>query len=169
MNLENRIWNLLCNSKYKEYCINAKVEQFQHLDRNINIFIAITSSGSIAAWTVWNEYSFIWGLIIAASQVVNILKPYFPFHKFIKEFNSKLVRIEYLNIEIDKLWFETKNKKIDLNEFEEKYFNLKKQLVDIENFGDEIIFKIGKKIDDKANQRMKIFLKNNYNTEIKIE
>jgi len=169
MDLENRIWSLLCNSKYKEYCINAKIEQFQHNERNINIFIAITSSGSIAAWTIWNQYSFIWGLIIALSQVINVIKPYFPFHKFIKEFNSKLTRIEYFNIEIEKLWFDTSNARIELNDIERKYFELKKQLVDIESFGDDTIFKIGKNTDNKANARMKTFLKNNYNADTKID
>ncbi|WP_159286922.1 hypothetical protein [Tenacibaculum maritimum] len=79
------------------------------------------------------------------------------------------MRIEYLNIEIEKLWLETENKRIDLIESEDKYFDLKKQLVDIETFGDETVFKIGKKTDKKANSRMKIFLKNNYNVEINLD
>ena len=42
---------------------------------------AIASSGSIAAWALWKEYAFVWGAIIAASQVVDALKDVFPFTK----------------------------------------------------------------------------------------
>jgi len=42
---------------------------------------AIASSGSIAAWALWKEYAFVWGAIIAVSQVVDALKEVFPFTK----------------------------------------------------------------------------------------
>ncbi len=45
---------------------------------------AIASSGSIAAWALWKEYAFVWGTIIAASQVVDALKDVFPSRKNIR-------------------------------------------------------------------------------------
>jgi hypothetical protein len=42
---------------------------------------AIASSGSIAAWVIWRQYAFIWGSIIALSQVTDALKDVFPFYK----------------------------------------------------------------------------------------
>src|SRR5579863_5193706 len=42
---------------------------------------AVASSGSIAAWALWKEYAFVWGAIIAVSQVVDALKDVFPFTK----------------------------------------------------------------------------------------
>ena len=42
---------------------------------------AIASCGSIAAWAIWKEYSFLWGLIIALSQVADALRDVFPFAK----------------------------------------------------------------------------------------
>jgi hypothetical protein len=42
---------------------------------------AIASCGGIAAWVVWKEYAFVWGAIIAASQVADALKDVFPFAK----------------------------------------------------------------------------------------
>lgn len=35
---------------------------------------AIASSGGIAAWAIWKEYAFLWGTIIAASQLADALK-----------------------------------------------------------------------------------------------
>jgi hypothetical protein len=42
---------------------------------------AIASSGSIAAWAIWRDHAFVWGMIIALSQVADALKDVFPFAK----------------------------------------------------------------------------------------
>src|ERR1700680_760696 len=42
---------------------------------------AIASSGGIAGWAIWHEYGFVWGIIIATTQVVDALKDVFPFTK----------------------------------------------------------------------------------------
>jgi hypothetical protein len=42
---------------------------------------AIASSTGIAAWVFWKEYAFLWGAIIATSQVADALKDVFPFAK----------------------------------------------------------------------------------------
>src|SRR5258708_18987847 len=42
---------------------------------------AIASSGIIAAWALWKEYAFVWGAIIAASQVADALTAWVPFTK----------------------------------------------------------------------------------------
>jgi hypothetical protein len=42
---------------------------------------AVASSTSIAAWALWREYAFVWGVIIAASQVADALREVFPFTK----------------------------------------------------------------------------------------
>jgi hypothetical protein len=54
---------------------------------------AIASSGSIAAWALWKDYAFVWGAIIAASQVLDALKDVFPFtkkHKAARHIQSHL-------------------------------------------------------------------------------
>jgi len=40
---------------------------------------AIASCAGIGAWVIWKEYAFVWGAIIAASQVADALKDVFPF------------------------------------------------------------------------------------------
>lgn len=169
MEIRDKIWSLINDSKYKEYCIGFKVEQFQHRDRNINLFLALTSSGSIAGWAVWDKYYFLWAIIIAASQIINVIKPYFPFHKYIKDLNSKLIKIENINLDFEQLWFSLQTDKISEDKAEKQYFALKKQLVEIQRFRDDTIFKVGDKTENKANLRMITFLKNTYNVELKIE
>ena len=47
----------------------------------LGVLRAVASSGGIAAWALWKEYAFVWGAIIAASQVTDALKDVFPFTK----------------------------------------------------------------------------------------
>src|SRR5258706_183583 len=102
--IRQQVWSGLCNLKFKGYVLSFLVERFQKWDRSINIFLAVASSTSIAAWAVWKVEPMIWAGIIAFSQLVTVTKPYFPYYKYVKELNSKLLRIENLNLEFEKLW-----------------------------------------------------------------
>lgn len=166
--MRKQIWAELCNLRYKGYCLKFLITKFQKWDRNINIFLAIASSGSIAAWTIWNTTPIIWGTIIAVSQVITVIKPYFPYFKYVKEINSKSLKIEVLNIEFERLWYKIQNDKIKDEEASELYFSYQKEIAEILNFNDDTLFRIDGKIKLKANAKMKIYLKNNYGIKINI-
>lgn len=166
--MRNQIWAELCNIRYKGYCLNFLMGKFQKLDRNINIFLAIASSGSIAAWAVWDSSPLIWGTIIALSQVITVIKPYFPYYKYVKELNTKQLKIEVLNIEFERLWYKIQNKLITTEQSADTYFEYKKEITQILNFNDDIIFDIDSKIQNKSNLKMKNYLKNNYGIDINI-
>lgn len=166
--MRKQIWATLCDTKFKGYCLTSLVDKFQRWDRNTNIFLAIASSGSIAAWAIWQVHPMIWGLIIAVSQVLTVLKPYFPYFKYVKELNSKSFSVELLNIDIEQLWYKVQNGKISEDDAIKVYFNFRKRATGIFNFEDDTMFNVNKKIKKKANDRMKVFLKNNYNTLIEV-
>ncbi|PKV50795.1 hypothetical protein ATE84_2862 [Aquimarina sp. MAR_2010_214] len=166
--MREQIWATLNDLKFKGYCLELVVEKFQKWDRNVNIFLAITSSGSIGAWAVWQKYPMIWAGIIVISQVLTVIKPFFPYFKYVKELSAKRFRIENLNIEVEQLWYKLQNGKIGEDEAAEDYFEMKKQIAETFNFNDDTIFNVKTEIVDKANNRMKVFLKNNYNIEIDI-
>jgi len=64
---------------------NAYIRRYRdYLGRwvtSLGVIRAIASSGGIAAWALWKQYAFVWGAIIAASQVTDALKDVFPFTK----------------------------------------------------------------------------------------
>ncbi len=70
----------------------------------LNMILAITSCSSIAAWAIWQQYSIVWAIIIAAGQVITAIKPYLPFRKRFKAFFKILP-------EIYELFFETEKKR----------------------------------------------------------
>jgi hypothetical protein len=63
---------------------------------------AIASTGGIAAWAIWKDYAFLWGTIIAASQVADALKDVFPFTKTHKALSEHSITLE--GIFIDAQW-----------------------------------------------------------------
>jgi hypothetical protein len=65
---------------------------------------AIASSGSIAAWAIWKEYAFLWGMIIAASQVADALKDVFPFTKTHKAASEHTITLGSLLIDAQLEW-----------------------------------------------------------------
>ena len=79
------------------FYLDIYAEDSYKWDRRINIYGAIASSSSIAAWTIWRSWSFIWAAIIAISQVLTAIKQYLPFGR----------RLKYLQPfieDLNKLW-----------------------------------------------------------------
>jgi hypothetical protein len=163
-----KIWATLVDLRFKGYCLMYLVNRFQRWERNINIFLAIASSTSIAAWAIWGDLKIVWGIIIALSQVLTVVKPYFPYFKYVKELNSKCLKIETLNIEFERLWHKMQTKQLSDQQAEDSYFDLKKAISETLNFGDDTIFDVSEKMEKKANEKMKIWLKNHYDISIKI-
>ncbi|MGA9072144.1 MAG: hypothetical protein WB424_17910 [Terracidiphilus sp.] len=65
---------------------------------------AIASCGSIAAWVIWKEYAFVWGAIIAASQLADALKDVFPFAKKHKAACEHALTLANLFIDVQLEW-----------------------------------------------------------------
>jgi hypothetical protein len=65
---------------------------------------AIASSASIGAWAVWRQYAFVWGLIIAVSQVLDALRDVFPFAKEHKAASELSIVLDSLFIDAQLEW-----------------------------------------------------------------
>jgi hypothetical protein len=60
---------------------------------------AIASSGSIGGWVIWRDLAFVWGAIIAVSQVSDALKDAIPYTARNKAATALLMDIDALFIE----------------------------------------------------------------------
>ncbi|MDX2002800.1 MAG: hypothetical protein SFW35_10235 [Chitinophagales bacterium] len=163
--MRDQVWRIMINLRFKTYCLGLLVSKFQKNERNISIFLAVASSTSIAAWAVWDVTPKLWAGIIAMSQIITVIKPYFPFSKYIKELNAKCLKAELLMLEFENLWHKTESKKNTEDETSEVFFKLRKEMTDVFSFGDDIIFEIGTSIEERANAKTKSYLFNNYGIE----
>jgi hypothetical protein len=160
------IWKTLCDLRFRGYYIALLIEKYQKRERILNIILAIASSGSIAAWAVWQKFPFVWGSIIALSQVITVIKPYLPYAKYVKELNPKCTKLDYLNLEFEMLFYKIQNDKIDEDAVEHSYRKLSDEILKVLNFSDELIITTDKSLENMANIKMKYFLRTQYNINI---
>jgi len=159
MQIVDNIWATYCNMKYKGYLLELLVEKYQRLDRNVNIFLALASSGSIAAWAVWKTNPLIWSAIIATSQVITTIKPYFPYNRITKELNSRSLKLNLLNNEYARLWNKVQRGKLTEDALEQYYFDYNNSFTEILNLPEDLVFGISNEIKQKAEAQTKSFLK----------
>jgi hypothetical protein len=74
-------WNQMVELKVATSYIRRYRDHLGRWVTGVGMLRAIASSGSIAAWALWKEHAFVWGAIIAVSQVADALKDVFPFTK----------------------------------------------------------------------------------------
>jgi hypothetical protein len=72
--------------------------------RTVEIVKAVASSGAIAGWFASDSYKLLWGCIIAAAQLLDVLKDVFPFAKLHKQAASITVALELLLIDAEDEW-----------------------------------------------------------------
>lgn len=157
--IREKIWYFLLDAKTNEKYSSLIVKKYQILDLWTNVFLAFTTSSSIAAWTIWDKYTSVWILIIGISQVVVITKPYFLFPKYINVFGEKCVHWQNLSVQLEKLWHELENEYIDEKQASLSFFDFRERSLVFDNTPEDIIFFDHKKQLKKAEKECEIYIK----------
>ena len=135
----------MIDSKFQSLYLDYQVSKYQKHDRRLNIFLALVSSSSIGAWAIWNEYQIIWALIIAIANIVNVVKPYFPFSKYIKELNEVALSMQNLHLDYERLWYKFDNDQVKELDATEMFFDLKtKGITNLRLKDDTLVFEDNK-------------------------
>lgn len=93
---------------------------------------AIASSGSIAGWVVWKEYAFVWGAVIAASQLADAINHVVPYTARQKASNALLMDLDALFIETLFEWESVFSAKLTNEEITERRRKLMQLRHDLE-------------------------------------
>lgn len=139
---------------------------YQERERWTSIMIALASSGSIATWAIWSKYPLLWGGIIAISQVVAFVKPYFPYNKYLSEVQKKKNIALKVNLDFERLWYKMQYDKISEEESVNEFFHIKELMNKAYNFKEDINAQRNQSIIDEATNKTETFFKiNHYNYE----
>lgn len=163
--MRDKIWNYMLDSKFQSLYLDYQVSKYQKYDRNINVFLAIASSASIGAWAIWQDLQIIWATIIAASNVINIIKPYFPYSKYITELNEKGLSMLNLHLEYERLWYKFENEQITEQLATDAFFDLKSKGITTLRLNDDTLVFENEGIYKKSEDKLKVYVKSNYNIE----
>lgn len=104
--MRDKYWAMYTELKHKEryywhYQIHVK-----RLNAAISAFCIIVSASSIAGWGIWSQIPLLWGVILAIAQIIQAVKPLFPFNQQISSLNFLLPTLTKCMIEIDREWDE---------------------------------------------------------------
>lgn len=130
--MQERYWKKLTDKRYRLIYINEYYDQSVWLQRMINIFLAITSSGAIAAWAVWKEYPVLWAGIIATAQVLTAIKPYLPFEKRIEGIYEMMMQMTLICNEVESKWYYVANGSLSEEDINDLYYKYEKRWSEIE-------------------------------------
>lgn len=143
--------------------MSLKVKELRIYDTSLNVVLAIASSGSIASWTIWDEYAIYWGGLIALSQLITALKPIFPFHKHVHTLNHRCYKQEILFLELIEMWQNLNDKSENESTIKTRLSYLIKQINENEFFDDDDGFEFSKRMQDKAQSITEDILVTKYN------
>jgi hypothetical protein len=128
---QKNYWRELTQIKEHGYYINEYINQTQHISRFINCFLAVTSSSSIGAWIIWEKYAFIWGAIIAVSQVLNVIKQFLPYESRLNHLPDLKNELDFLSLDMEKNWFNVAEGKWTNRKIHNKYIEIKTKKAEI--------------------------------------
>ncbi len=92
-------WNQLVELKVAQAYVRRYRDEVATRVRWLGILRAVASSGGIAGWAVWRSHAFVWGAIIAASQVADALRDVFPFTRIHKAASEHMVALDSMLID----------------------------------------------------------------------
>jgi hypothetical protein len=102
----------------------------ERYDRALKIVSAVSSSASIGAWAIWNTLSWVWGTIIAASQVLTAVKPYLPFEQRLKATGELASKFERLFLQFEATWQDVAAGELREDQISDKLGKLKQLATD---------------------------------------
>lgn len=133
--MQEKYWNYMVQIKAWIFYLDLYIEDSYKWERRFNIFSAIASSASIAAWTMWDQFSFLWALVIAVSQVINAVKEFLPFSKRIKFIMPLLQNLKFLYNKMEYNWFGVASGEMTEEEMNKLLYRFKDEFSNIENVG----------------------------------
>jgi hypothetical protein len=100
-----RYWRLVTETRIHVFYLHRYAAGSEWWDKATNMFLALTSSASIAAWAIWRQFTFLWPLLIALSQVVTAVKPFLPHKQRLKVLVGLCNQLQMIAVAMEKDWF----------------------------------------------------------------
>jgi hypothetical protein len=107
--LQQHYWKEFYRLKAHLNYVELMLAKTESIDRSIKIFSAVTSSTSIGAWVIWKNYAFVWGLLIAVSQVLNAIRHFLPYKDRLRSYSGLLNELEEISLGVESRWLEIAN------------------------------------------------------------
>ena len=165
MNYQGIYWDNLVQLRAGVYYLQAYQTHSEKWNTRIQVLLAITSSSSIGGWAIWDEYGMIWGFLIAASQVANIVKGFLPFSERAKNIGSLNIDLEKLALDAESKWFSVFEGKLTDEDIFDLVTDLKRRKLEAshKHFKDQAL-PIKSKFETEAAERTQAYIESYFRT-----
>lgn len=160
---QNRYWNTLKELRTHVLYLQDYAACSEWWDKSVNIFLALASSSSIAAWAIWKEQQLIWACIIAVAQLITAIKPFLPYKQRLGVIIALNDKIQELALECEKGWFDVAEGELTEREIHDRQIELRNKSLAAERRAlNGVILPKKAKLLKKAEFQADCFLRNNY-------
>ena len=157
-------WALLYDCKYKEFYLEYYNSHAARIDRILAGITSLATAGSVAAWGIWQQFPVLWSIFIMVAQVVQLLRPLFPYAKRIAAFHYFIPALRRLTWDIEISWYRLELEGHDavdtlalIDSFRQRYLDLDLQYLGAERLPD--LQRIEKRAAAAADNHMNLYLR----------
>ncbi len=125
--VQQQYWNQFTRLKRDAIYINRYHGRVELIDRALSMSSAVASSAAIGGWVIWRESAFVWGAIIAASQVLTAIKPFLPYSARLKALSRFGTELEGLALVAETDWLAVARLTISDEEIHRRTMSLKRK------------------------------------------
>lgn len=161
--MQEKYWRYMVQIKAWIFYLDLYGEDSYKWEKRINVFSAIASSTSIAAWAIWQQLSFVWSFIIAISQVLSAIKGFMPYSKRLKAIVPFMEDLKFLYNKMEYNWFKVASGEMTEEEINETLYGFKNEYTNIENkhLKDETLLE-NESFKKKADIKTNAYFENNF-------
>ena len=133
MTLQEKYWEDMTQLKFKVYYFESYFHETSLIDKCLSGFLSITASAGIGGWVIWEELKFVWAIVIAVAQILNVIKGQLPYtvrKKTLLELQNKLSIIFDV---YDNNWYKVSKAQISEAELNELVSSMRSKITAISN------------------------------------
>lgn len=131
--MKEMYWRYMVQIKAWQFYLEAYTERAYRWDRGINVFVAVVSSTSIAGWAIWNQFSYVWGVLIAVMQVLTAIKSFLPFGQRLQTLPALQGAIASVYNKIEYNWYQVYSGTAADETINQMIYEFRSQLSEIES------------------------------------
>ncbi len=131
--MKERYRHYMENIQFRINYVDLYAEYSYRWDKALKMCIALTSSASIGAWAIWQQYSSVWACVIAASQVVAAISAFLPYGNRLKVLAIFMRELKLLYNKIEYNWLKVSTGELNQDEINDLLYKFGEQYIEIEN------------------------------------
>lgn len=103
--MRDHFWGAMHTLVYQHNYAAVYYKLIVRAERIVSILIAVTSAASVASWTIWNNLSVPWAVLIMVVQLFQIIWPMLPFTKQISALKYYLNDLKQIILDAETFWY----------------------------------------------------------------